>query len=431
MRSLQARAWRQGLKRHYGLMGLLTALFFLSGVLWARPSNADPITQTVPNEYLVTFVPGTRAAQREATVQGLGGHIVDRIGQLNVDLVRFPTERPSSLQSAGDVVDVLAHHPLVEYIQPNYVYSVSDVGPRKSYLPYTIGPTHFVPNDPSLPFQYAWSKLDAYKGWLYDSGSENVIVAVVDTGVQLNHPDLQNKLMPGYDFVDDDDVPDDTLNGHGTHVAGIVGATTNNGTGVAGTCPRCKLLPVRVLNAGGGGTTDDVAEGIVYAVDRGAKVINLSLSGEFDDETLAQAVKYAWNKGAFVACAAGNAGDKNNVVNYPAYYDACEAIGATNKDDSHALFSQWGQWIDLVAPGSGIYSTHLYYSDDPASGYATFSGTSMATPFVSGVAGLLAGQGLTNQQIRDRLRQSAEPIAGTGTYWSNGRLNMWRAVQPR
>lgn len=422
------------MKRHFGLMGLLLALLLLSSVLPAAPSHADPDSpQIVPNEYLVQFVPGTRAAHREAAVQGLGGHIVDRIGQLDVDLVRFRAVRqPGSVQAAGHVIDTLAQHPSVEHIQPNYVYTVSDAGPNKSYLPFAIGHPAFVPNDPSLSFQYAWANLEAYKGWLHANSNQNVVVAVVDTGIQLDHPDLKGKLVPGYDFVYDDADPDDA-NGHGTHVAGIVGAVTNNGVGVAGTCLNCKLLPVRVLDEYGSGSAGDVAQGIVYAADRGAKVINLSLGIEAPDQVLKVAVEYAWNKGAVVLCAAGNGGDKGNMLNYPAYYDACEAVGATNQDDSHALFSQWGQWVDIVAPGSAIYSTHLVLYDDPdgVTGYATISGTSMATPFVSGVAGLLAGQGLTNQQIRNRLRQTADPIGGTGTYWSNGRLNMWRALRPQ
>ncbi|MDP9310070.1 MAG: S8 family peptidase [Chloroflexota bacterium] len=419
------------MKGHHRLVGLLLALLVLGGGLQAMPSNADPISaQVAPNEYLVKFVPGTRIGQREAAVQELGGQLVDRIGQLDVDLVRFPQAgQPGSVQAAGDVVGTFEQHPLVEYIQPNYVYAVSEAGPRKAYLPLVITPGAVLPNDPSLNLQYAWGRLDAIKGWSYDTGSQ-AVVAIVDTGIQLNHPDLQGKILPGYDFVDDDRSADDTFQGHGTHVAGIVGAVTNNGIGVAGTCPKCKLMPVRVLNSSGGGNSGDVVKGIVFATDNGADVINLSLGGREDDQTLAAAVKYAWNKGVFVACAAGNDGDYGNPINYPAYYDACEAVGATNADDSHARYSEYGRWVDIVAPGTGIYSTYKNSS------YAAFSGTSMATPFVAGVAGLLAGQGLTNQQIRDRIRQTADQIPGTypyysgTTYWSNGRLNLARALRP-
>ncbi len=432
MKSSQTMAGRQRLKRQHRLVGLLLALLVLCGGLQAMPSNADPVSaQVAPNEYLVKFVPGTRIAQREAAVQELGGHLVDRIDQLDVDLVRFPQQdQPGSVQAADAVLGTLEEHPLVEYIQPNYVYTVSEAGPRKAYVPLVITPGTFMPNDPGLKLQYAWSRLEALKGWGYDPGSQ-AVVAIVDTGIQLNHPDLQGKILPGYDFVDDDSSADDTLQGHGTHVAGIVGAVTDNGIGVAGTCPKCKLMPVRVLNGSGGGTSQDVVKGIVFAVDHGADVINLSLGGPLDDQTLAAGVKYAWNKGVFVACAAGNDGNNGNPINYPAYYDACEAVGATNSDDSHARYSEYGNWVDIVAPGTGIYSTYKNSS------YATFSGTSMATPFVAGVAGLLAGQGLTNQQIRDRIRQTADRIPGTypyypGTtmYWSNGRLNLARALRP-
>ncbi len=252
-------------------------------------------------------------------------------------------------------------------------------------------------------------------------GSPAVSIAVLDTGVQLNHPDLDGKLLPGYDYVDGDVVPEDG-NSHGTHVAGTAAAETDNGVGGAGTCPACRILPVRVLDASGGGTLAGIAQGIMYAADQGARVINLSLGGD-GSRTVERAVNYAWNKGAFLACAAGNENTSETLLAYPAAYTNCFAVAATTSSDTRANFSNYGTWVEAAAPGMNIISTWTGGS------YGASSGTSMAAPHVAGLAGLLASQGLTNTQIRDRICATADPIAGTGTEWSCGRINAYRAMQ--
>jgi subtilisin family serine protease len=178
---------------------------------------------------------------------------------------------------------------------------------------------------------------------------------------------------------------------------------------------------VRVLDNNGFGTTFDVAQGITYAADHGAKVINLSLGGG-SASTLRDAVNYAWNKGVFLACAAGNDGTSSTSDNYPAAYPNCFAVAATDSSDRKASWSTYGSWVEAAAPGVSIYSTYR------GSGYATVSGTSMSTPHVSGLAGLLASQGLTNVAIRDRICSTADRIGGTGSSWTCGRINAARAV---
>jgi subtilisin family serine protease len=220
--------------------------------------------------------------------------------------------------------------------------------------------------------------------------------------------------------VQNDNAPDDG-NGHGTHVGGTVAAETNNATGGAGTCPNCRLMPVRVLDNNGSGTLVNVANGINFAANNGAEAINLSLGGS-GSTTLQNAVNNAWNAGVFLACAAGNSNTSSTGSAYPAAYPNCFAIASTTSSDARSSFSNYGSWVEVAAPGSSIYSTWLN------SGYNTISGTSMATPHVAGLAGLLASQGLTNSQIRTRICDTADDISGTGSLWTCGRINAYRAV---
>ncbi len=226
--------------------------------------------------------------------------------------------------------------------------------------------------------------------------------------------------MAGYDYVQNDTAPDDG-NGHGTHVGGTSAAETNNGTGGAGTCPNCRLMPVRVLDNNGSGTLVNVANGINFAANNGAKVINLSLGGS-GSTTLQSAVDNAWNRGVFLACAAGNDNTSSTANAYPGAYPNCFAVASTTSTDARSSFSNYGSWVEAAAPGSSIYSTWLN------SGYNTISGTSMATPHVAGLAGLLASQGLTNAQIKTRICSTSDAISGTGSLWTCGRINMYRAV---
>jgi thermitase len=292
----------------------------------------------------------------------------------------------------------------VEYAEPNTTLHAS-----------------YVPNDPDYKTkQYAPQKVSAEQAWDTTQSSSNVKIAVIDTGVDYNHPDLSGKVIKGADFVDDDNDPIDE-NEHGTHVAGIAAANTNNGVGIAGLAPKASILAVRVLDADGSGSLDDVAQGIRYAADQGAQVINLSLGGSIGSQTLQDAVNYAWNKGSVVVAAAGNSGVA--LPSYPAYYSNAIAVAATDQNDQKASFSNFGTWVDIAAPGVDIYST------TPNNQYASFSGTSMASPVVAGVAGLLAAQGKNASQIRAALEDTADPVTGTGTLFQNGRVNAAKAVQ--
>ncbi|MFP5502500.1 MAG: S8 family serine peptidase [Candidatus Sericytochromatia bacterium] len=259
------------------------------------------------------------------------------------------------------------------------------------------------PSDPSYNQQWALPKMQIPQAW--DTSEGGPVVAVVDTGVDYNHPDLQGQIVKGRDFANNDNDPMDDL-GHGTHVAGSIAAATNNGTGIAGVAPKSKVLAVKVLGAQGGGDASDIAEGIVYAADQGAKIINLSLGAPQDSYTVKQAVEHAQSKGALVVSAAGN--DGKTTKNYPAAYPGVIAVGSTAEDDSRSHFSQYGSWLTVAAPGSQIYSTM------PNGEYKSMDGTSMASPHVAAVAALVLAKqpDWTAEQVREAVINSGDPVDG-------------------
>lgn len=267
-------------------------------------------------------------------------------------------------------------------------------------------------------------------------------IAVIDTGVKYNHSDLVNKFrrrsdgqIYGYNFVRNTTNANDD-NGHGTHVAGSAAAEINNGIGIAGVAAwnpgvpnynqSVQLMPVKVLDASGSGSLTNVARGITWAADNGAHVLNLSLGASTGAQALADAVDYAWNRGCLLVVAAGNSGSSSPT--YPAYYTNCIAVAATDSNDRLASFSQWGSWVDIAAPGVGIYSTYRRNT------YRTLDGTSMACPHVAGAAALVWSHApyLTNQQVRTILETNVnpyQPYAGRRIGGNAGRVNVYRALQ--
>lgn len=321
-------------------------------------------------------------------------------------------------------------------------------------------------SDPYLNKQWGLAKIQAEQAWAVADGT-GAIIAVVDTGVDFNHPDLASKLIyyPEADFVapngactgkkgqrtcTQDGAQDE--NGHGTHVAGIAAAITNNGVGVAGVAPEAKILPVRVLDAEGSGTTDQVAAGIRFAADKGADVINLSLgflsgAGEVVKligvlDPVYDAIDYAQNKGATVVIAAGN--DSVPLCSEPSAAPGVICVGSTDVNDLRSWFSNGDATLMknyLVAPGGDaltcagdIFSTYLTTlatsSCSSQRGYEALAGTSMATPHVAGVAALLASKGLDRAQITGCILSSADDLGtpGRDPVFGYGRLNANKAV---
>jgi subtilisin family serine protease len=313
-----------------------------------------------------------------------------------------------------------------------------------------IAPALAATNDTYRARQWGLDKINAEAAWAVTNGT-GAVIAVVDTGADMGHPDLQaNLLSTGHDFVANDNNPQDE-NGHGTHVSGIAAAVTNNGIGVAGTAPGAKILPVRVLDADGSGSTDDVALGIRYAADNGADVINLSLGllsgvdkvakliGQLDP--VYDAIDYAWGKGVVVVIAAGN--DSVPLCAEPSAHPQALCVGATDQSDMRSFFSNSDATLSskyLVAPGGGgtscagdIFSTYLRSAESFCSteaGYDALAGTSMATPFVAGVAALLAAKGDTNQQIVNCIIATTDDLGvpGRDPLFGYGRLNAQRAA---
>ena len=264
--------------------------------------------------------------------------------------------------------------------------------------------------DPLRGDQWALDQVSYERAWATTKG-RGVIVAVVDTGVRAAHEDLGSVVLPGLDLVGGGDGRTDA-NGHGTHVAGIIAARAVNGKGIAGAAPDAKILPVRVLDANGSGYTSDVAEGIIWAVDHGARIVNLSLGGTEPSAGMREAIKYALSKGALVFAAAGNSGESGSPAIYPAAFSESVAVGAVSSNLQRASYSNIGSYVDVVAPGDSIVST--YQSGDLL--YAWASGTSMATPYAAAVGALVAAANPTwdAAHVRARLEEKVRDLGPAG-----------------
>ncbi len=283
------------------------------------------------------------------------------------------------------------------------------------------------PNDPHWNKQYGPRNIKCPEAWSFMSWNLDPIIAIVDTGVDYDHEDLAPNYYMGYDFVDNDDDPmDENSHSHGTHCAGIAAAATNNNKGIAGVTGdnSPKIMAVRVLGKDGG-TFADVAAGIDYASDNGAHVISMSLGCYYDSTTIKNACNRAWEAGSVLVAACGNDG-KNAEGHYPSDYNSVIAVAAIDSNNKKASFSNHGTSVELCAPGERIYSC------SQNNGYRYLSGTSMAAPHVSGVAALAFargditddnGNGRINDEVRDKLFETADAIEGTGNYWKHGRVD--------
>lgn len=309
----------------------------------------------------------------------------------------------------------------VEYAEPHFLYLTNEDTVR---VPTEPAPG-VVPND-ALYTKYQWNFpiIATDRAWELDRGNREVIVGVVDTGVDLNHPDLKDRLLKGWNVIAQNNSPADDV-GHGTHVAGVVAAATNNNLGVAGMTWYNPVLPVKVLDHTGAGSTYAVAQGIIWATDNGAKVINLSLGNYADANFLHDAVRYAFERDVVLIAASGN--DNTEQPGYPAAYPEVFAVAATDEDKKKAPFSNYGDYIDVAAPGVSIASTYMNNQ------YAALSGTSMASPHVAALAGLIRSVNplLKNTEVMDIMRKSADDLGtpGKDKYFGYGQINVNRALQ--
>jgi subtilisin family serine protease len=358
-------------------------------------------------------------------------------------------------QSLEEAVAAYANNPDVEYAELNYVVSICAS-----------------PNDPLYPLQWSLNNIgqgypegsgykpapgmpdrdiDAAEAWEKSTGISDVIVAVLDTGVDYSHRDLDDNMwvneaelngdvgvdddengyiddIYGYDFVNDDNDPLDD-NGHGTHCSGTIAAEGDNGLDIAGVCWDARIMALKFLGASGGGNDADAAEAFYYAVENGADVISNSWGGYFGSQILEEAINYAYSGGVVVAASAGNT--YSNVPTYPASYDHVIAVAATDSDDERAVFSTYGDWVEIAAPGLDILSLRAGGTSLGAvyDEFATVaSGTSMSCPHVSGAAAMLLSvePGISVDQLQDALMETADPIEPVVCI--SGRLNLYGAI---
>jgi thermitase len=267
-------------------------------------------------------------------------------------------------------------------------------------------------DDSYLAERWGVTRIEAPQAWQITRGDQLVIVAVLDTGINKDNQDLADRVVVDVNFTDSP--TKDDLYGHGTHMAGTIAAIA----------PECRLMNVKVADDTGRCEPSTVARGIIWAVDQGAKVINISLAMKASTD-LVEAVNYAWSQGAILIAAAGNKGE--SVPSYPAYYVNCLAVAGTNKNNTLALLSSYGDWVDVAAPGFNIYS------ELPQNQYGYKTGTSAAAAHVSGVAALVLSvaedsntNGTVNDEVRWAIENSCSPIAADGV--GNGLINAFQAV---
>ena len=410
---------RTRLSRCSWLLVLVVAALGFSGAVFGQDEihvydgvSRREQPQRAADELIVKFKAGVSETRIRLINGRHGTHVLSASRFAGFRRLRIPAG-----QNLDELVEAYRRDPNVEYAEPNYTAS-----------------TLLTPNDPF--YKYQWHLDNSGTGgirmqsaWDVNTGSPSVIVAIVDTGVAYEDfgsfrkaPDFaQTTFVPGYDFVANDTHPNDE-NSHGTHVAGTVAQSTDNGVGVAGVAYKTAIMPVRVLDGNGFGSYTNIADGIHFAVDHGAKVISMSLGGPAA-LTMENAVKYAYDHGVTVVAAAGNDGP-NGAPSYPAAYNAYViAVAATRRDEMLSFYSTNGTYVDVAAPGGdlnvdqngdGFADGVLQQTFNPNTknpqdfGYWFFQGTSMATPHVAGVAALLVTKGVTGP---DAVRAAIEKTA--------------------
>jgi len=420
------------------------ALTLLSALFVTTPTLAQDKEEIVPGEVLVGVRTGSSSLRFSAQdvqvtditrgvrdlmtfdARDIGTPIgtVDALGVVQLKL------RPNV--TVAQAIQFLRQRPDVLYVEPNRV--------RRAFTP---------PNDTSYATaQYGPQKMQADKAWDIWSPKATVNIAIVDTGVDYNHPDIAGKLLKnasgavvGYNVITKVASGQDD-HWHGTHCAGIAAASINNNLGIAGIAgwnptiansnDFVRVMPVKVLDSTGSGSDLTVANGITWAADNGAHVISMSLGGTGSSTTLANAVTYAQNKNVVVVAASGNSG--NSVLTYPGAYDGVISVGATDNTDKTTSWSNYGTWVKVVAPGNNIYSLYLGVDSSGQPNYAYASGTSMACPHVAGEAALIRAQNpaLTAKQVGDLITSNVDPYtpyaSGREIAAGAGRANAYKAL---
>ncbi|MDR3628618.1 MAG: S8 family peptidase, partial [Ignavibacteriaceae bacterium] len=386
-----------------------------------------------------------------ATSNFIAGHFAKNLGSTDAGLSRIVKLTFTNTNALQAFLSQIQSDASVEYTQTSNIYKID-----------------LIPNDSLVAEQWALEKIKAFDAWNITEGADSVIIGLIDTGIDYTHPDLANKIYinpgetgtnsngkdkksdstdndnngfiddyMGWDFTNAQGYPYDSTggdftgwdnnpmdeNGHGTYIAGILGAETNNSIGIAGTAPKVRIMNLRAFDPTGNGQEDDVAAAILYAVKMGAKVINMSFGNNIFSYVMRDVVKYAYSKGVVLVASSGNSGSEE--THYPSGYSEVICVGNSTEYDDVSPNSNYGSTLDLVAPGTDILTTAK------GGGYSSVSGTSASAPFVSATAGLILSLGnYTNDEVKQILKTTADDInaAGWDIYTGAGRLNIYRAV---
>jgi len=408
-----------------------------------RPFRALRVERPAPgrrlrasaDRVLLRFRPDIPQAYAEGLLQLYGFTAVRRIPRIGVYSVRT-----SAGVSVSETLAMLRRNPDIETAGPDHRARLAATPNDAYFLNYQYnlrnrGGILDISND-IRPTITAGADIKATPAWDETTGDPEVVIAIIDSGVDMTHPELSAKVVSsGRDFAnDDDDATDD--NWHGTHTAGVAAADTDNGEGIAGVAWNCKILPVKVTEADGTGYYSWIIDGIIWATDQGADVINLSLGGDADDPFLEDACKYAFDRGVVIAAAAGN--DASSVLYPAAYDDYVLAVAATDYNDEPADFSNFGPEVDVAAPGVYILGpAPQWFVGKGYLPYLFASGTSEATPHVAGMAALIKSlkPGLRAAEIMNIIRYTADDVnpstfPGRDDHIGYGRINMERALAP-
>lgn len=380
------------------LIFLIGAVGFI-GNARAVPPSGEPDGKITNSRILVKFAPGTTEETKIKIHKKNETSVEETLPDIDVQVIKVPEGKEY------EFIEKFKKNKEVSFAEPDFI--------AEAFL---------IPNDTYFGNQWGMAKIGSPLSWDSTTGSSSVKIAILDTGIDSGHGDLKDKISAAKNFTTNKTIAD--RNGHGTHVAGIAAATTNNAKGVAGVSYNSSLMIGKVLSDNGSGSYSWVANGIVWAANNGAKVINMSLGGPSASQALEDAINYAWGKGVIVVAAAGNENTSN--PSFPAYYPNVIAVAATDESDNRASFSNFGNWVDIAAPGVNILSTY------PRSGktdrYAYLGGTSMASPFVAGLAALVwsTSHGTDNSSVRSQIESTADTLNDTSI--GAGRINAAKAV---
>lgn len=409
------------------LVASLAALALaLGAIISAAPGNAAPDSSYIPGKVIVKFRDNGVAAgvlRQHGLSDGPG------IGSTGARLITVPAGRELQL------IEALSRNRAVDYAETDQLATVATHNADVDYFPSQYALQNVGQPLKSTSAGTPDADVDAVEAWVKTTGiaaaGTGIKVAVLDTGVTNDNLDITSKIDARANFSTG--VSGDDRYGHGTHVAGII-AATKDAKGVSGVCPDCLILDGKVLNDDGSGSTSSIANGIGWAVEKQAQVINMSLGQRVSSKTLEIAVNKAWDAGSVIVAAAGNTGVQAKF--YPAAYPNVIAVAATDNNDAKASFSTYGKWVDVAAPGVNVYSTFpnhefaLGAQNNLEHGFDILSGTSMASPVAAGAAALVWSLPTTtsNAAVRAQVESTADPINGTGTWWAKGRVNACKAV---